>query len=201
LSFLIVGHGGDVYTNIQLAEKYYVAALEDDNQRIPSFLCGPRKEADLSQRMPLVVGRAKPCGTFLAWLCKSLAHVEARWQSAIEAVEAEVQSTSDAIFYGEKNSMLTDDASFSRSRKYLWAIQVYTVFEQKLEETIAVWREFELKSLPKLYDPQMWHREESLETIRHAIFLLERKMNLLHKKRREISNLKDGVRLSKRHSS
>ena len=125
----------------------------------------------------------------------------ARWQSAIEAVEAEVQSSPNAIFFGEKNSMLTDDASFSRSRKYLWAIQVYTVFEQKLEETIAVWRDFELKSLPKVYDPQIWHREESIATITQAISLLEKKMKLIHKKRREIENLKDGVRVFKRHSN
>ena len=91
LSFLLVGHGGDVYTNIQLAEKYYVKVLEDDDQHMSNLL-RPRGEDHLSKRMPLFTGRGQPCAIFLAWLCSSLVHVIARWQAAIEAVESEIHT-------------------------------------------------------------------------------------------------------------
>ena len=93
LSFLVVGHGGDVYTNIQLAEKYYVNVLEDDDQKMPNLLRSRGEEGDLARRMPLFMGRGKPCPTFLAWMTSSLLHVIARWQATIEAVESQVQTS------------------------------------------------------------------------------------------------------------
>jgi hypothetical protein len=93
LSFLIVGHGGDVYTNIQLAEKYYVRVLEDDDQNMPNLLRPRGEEGDLAQRMPLFMGRGKPSTTFLAWMNSSLLHVIARWQATIEAVESQVHTS------------------------------------------------------------------------------------------------------------
>lgn len=93
LSFLLVGHGGDVYTNIQLAEKYYVKVLEDDDQNMFNLLRPRGEEGDLPQRMPLFMGRGKPCATFLAWMSSSLLHVIARWQATIEAVESEIYTS------------------------------------------------------------------------------------------------------------
>ena len=93
LSFLLVGHGGDVYTNIQLAEKYYVKVLEDDDQHMSNLLRPHGEEEHLSKRMPLFTGRGKPCATFLAWMCSSLLHVIARWQATIEAVESEIHTS------------------------------------------------------------------------------------------------------------
>jgi hypothetical protein len=89
--------------------------------------------------------------------------------------------------------LLSDDSSFSRSRRYLWAIQVYKVFEQKLEETVTVWKEFENHSLLKLYDPHMPHRDDSLETITRAVASLEAKLAHVIRRREEITNLRDGA--------
>jgi hypothetical protein len=93
LSFLLVGHGGGVYTNIQLAEKYYVKVLEDDDQNVPNLLRPRGEEGNLSKRMPLFMGHGKPCATFLAWMCSSLLHIIARWQATIEAVESEIHTS------------------------------------------------------------------------------------------------------------
>jgi len=204
LSFITIGHGADVYTNIQLAEKYSCDP-EDDTYDMPfcirsecdsSAAQGPsHKEREARPKgIAFFVHQRMPCSAFLVWIANSMRHVVARWQGAIVAVDKEIQSEFRSTFHGDKHSLLSDDSSFSRSKRYIWAIQVYKVFEKKLGETISVWEEFEAKSLHKLDDRQLdKHKDESLEIIHTAIEALKRKRDNIRMKRAEVSDMKDGL--------
>jgi hypothetical protein len=204
LSFITIGHGADVYTNIQLAEKYSCDP-GDDTYDMPFYIrpeCdsssaqGPRLD-DCEARpkgIAFFVHHRMPCSAFLAWIANSMRHVVARWQGAIVAVDKEIQSEFRSTFHGDKHSLLSDDSSFSKSKRYIWAIQVYKVFEKKLGETISVWEEFEAKSLHKLDDRQLDnHKDESLEIIHTAIEALKRKRDNIRMRRAEVSDMKDGL--------
>lgn len=185
LSFLIVGHGRDVYTNVQLAERYYNADDDADH--------ASQQDVNAPLGTSFFVRRGKPCSTFLAWIATSLRHVVGRWSVAIDAVDTDIESPFEVVFDGDRYSLLSDDSSFSRSKKYLWAVQVYKVFENKLEKTIAVWDEFEEHSLAKLDHKQIDHHEESLDTIHWAIEELRTRLSHIRSKREEVTNLRDGL--------
>lgn len=121
-------------------------------------------------------------------------HVVARWQTAISAVDREIESNFQATFHGDKHSLLADDSSFSRSKKYVWALQVYNVFQKKLDDTIKVWKDFEKSSLDRLDQDQLvTHKEESLIIIKAAVAALELKRDHVRDKHREVSDMKDGL--------
>jgi hypothetical protein len=204
LSFITIGHGADVYTNIQLAEKYSCDP-GDDTYDMPFFIRpeynsssteGPRhgNSGARPKGIAFFVHQRMPCSAFLAWIANSMRHVVARWQGAIVAVDKEIEFEFRSTFHGDKHSLLSDDSSFSKSKRYIWAIQVYKVFEKKLGETISVWEEFEANSLHKLDERQLDnHRDESLEIIHTAIEALKRKRNHIQMKRAEVSDMKDGL--------
>jgi hypothetical protein len=108
LSFITIGHGADVYTNIQLAEKYSCDP-GDDTYDMPFYIrskCdsssvqGPRHE-DREARpkgIAFFVHQRMPCSAFLAWIANSMRHVVARWQGAIVAVDKEFKPNSDRHF-------------------------------------------------------------------------------------------------------
>lgn len=204
LSFITIGHGADVYTNVQLAEKYSCDP-GDDTYDMPFYIrpeCdsssaqGPRHKGSEARPKGIAffVHQRMPCSAFLAWIANSMRHVVARWQGAIVAVDKEIQSEFRSTFHGDKHSLLSDDSSFSKSKRYIWAIQVYKVFEKKLGETISVWEEFEAKSLHKLDERQLDnHKDESLDIIHTAIEALKRKRDNIQMKRAEVSDMKDGL--------
>lgn len=201
LSFITIGHGGDVYTNFQLAEKYSCDP-NDDLYESPFYVqsTSKREDDDLNRfeeenrGIAFFVSRLKPSSAFLAWIANSMRHVVARWQTAILAVDRETESDFQATFHGDKHSLLADDSSFSRSKRYVWAIQVYGVFSQKLDETINVWKDFEKSSLERLDQDQLvTHKEESLTIIKAAVTALEMKRDHVRDRRREVSDMKDAL--------
>jgi hypothetical protein len=134
---------------------------------------GPRHE-DSGARpkgIAFFVHQRMPCSAFLAWIANSMRHVVARWQGAIVAVDKEIQSEFRSTFHGDKHSLLSDDSSFSKSKRYIWAMQVYKVFEKKLGETISVWEEFEAKSLHKLDERQLDNHKDTLFCLFRALFV------------------------------
>ena len=75
MSFILIGHGADIYTNYQLAEEYYVG----------SYLRSGFKPFAGN-------GSRRPCEIFLTWILRALHHVVHRWDTVIEAVDKEVDS-------------------------------------------------------------------------------------------------------------
>ena len=180
LSFILVGHGGDVYTNYQLAEKYYV---------------GPHLKG--AEGMSVFVTKTgwKPHTMFLTWISVALHHVSARWQTAIDAIDKQIDSPFHVIFHEEeeKSNLLSDDPSFSRSKTYFWAIQVYKLFEETLSNTISTWQKFKKESLDKVDDGQMPEAEDTIRVIDKAIERLSDQLHRVQMKRQEVIDLREGV--------
>jgi hypothetical protein len=132
---------------------------------------------------------------FLTWISMALHHVAARWQTAIDAVDSQIDSPHAVIFHEDedKSDLLSDDPNFSRSKTYFWAIQVFRLFEETLTKTIATWEEFKKDSLLKVNDGNIEHWEAQVQMIDNAIRSLNDKLRRVQKKREEVVSLRDGV--------
>jgi hypothetical protein len=131
----------------------------------------------------------------LSWIGVSLHHVLWRWQSAIEAVENEIKSSSQIVFMRDRSDLMADDPQFSLSKTYFWALQAYKLFEETLLETITTWNKFKSESLPRLDDPRMCpeDRQTSIDDIDDAIKELEAKVARIKKRYKEVKDLRTGL--------
>jgi hypothetical protein len=183
LSFILVGHGSDVWTNYQLAEKYFVAPQPSSAGGLSVFVS--RKTWNT------------PCAMFLAWIYVAFHHVTSRWQLAIDAVDAQIDSPFQVIFQEDKPDLLSDDPHFSRSKTYFWAVQVFKLFEEYLTKTIRTWEEFKANSLDKISDNRTQEakkiRDEQVHNIDVAVAGLRNKLQRVVKKREEVISLREGV--------
>ncbi|OCK75586.1 hypothetical protein K432DRAFT_429309 [Lepidopterella palustris CBS 459.81] len=181
LSFLLVGHFKDVTTCVQLAESYFKF-----DPYAKKALGHPFRQYDLSQSPGLML---------LSWISVGLHHVLWRWQSAIEAVEHEIKSSSQIIFMTDRSDLMADDPQFSLSKTYFWALQAYKLFEETLLDTIGTWNRFKTESLPRLRDRRVDQEEwqTSIQDIDDAIAELEVKVNRIRKRQKEVKDLRTGL--------
>jgi hypothetical protein len=181
LAFLLVGHFKDVTTCVQLAESY--------------FKFDPYAKKALKHPFRYYDTHQSPGLMLLSWIGVSLHHVLWRWQSAIEAVENEIKSSSQIVFMRDRSDLMADDPQFSLSKTYFWALQAYKLFEETLLETIAAWNKFKSESLPRLEDPRMCpeDRQTSIDDIDDAIKELEAKVARIKKRYKEVKDLRTGL--------
>src|SRR5271170_5835207 len=125
---------------------------------------------------------------FLTWISMALHHVAARWQTAIDAIDSQIDSPHAVIFHEDedKSDLLSDDPNFSRSKTYFWAIQVYKLFEETLSKTISTWKKFKRESLDKVDDGQMPEAEDTIHVIDKAIERLSDQLHRVQVKRQEV---------------
>lgn len=64
------------------------------------------------------------------------------WQRLIEKYETLFRSKSTRIGSEETDLDMFDDARFTKSRKYFWAIKTLNDFVTKIEDSIRIWQEF-----------------------------------------------------------
>ncbi|KAL2001264.1 hypothetical protein VTN02DRAFT_1971 [Thermoascus thermophilus] len=185
LSFILVGFGDEVYTCYQLAEKYFVGPYITGAGKSTLFINPDQRRLD----------SWTPSAIFLSWIMVTMHHVQLRWQIAIDAVDAQIDSPSQIIFSEENPDLLSDDPQFSRSKTYFWALQAYKMFDDALSATINTWYEFRQNSLPCLNDGRMsaedW--ESSTRSIDAAIDKLNEKLLWVRKKSSEVRDLRDGL--------
>ncbi|KAJ9232409.1 hypothetical protein DTO166G5_4729 [Paecilomyces variotii] len=185
LSFILVGVGNDVYTCYQLAEKYFAGPYITGTGRSTLFVNPDGRR----------LGSWTPASIFLSWIMVAMHHVQLRWQMAIDAVDAQIDSPSQIIFSEENPDLLSDDPQFSRSKTYFWALQAYKMFDEALTATIDTWFDFRQNSLHCLNDGRMpakdW--EDSIRSIDHAVEKLQEKLLWIRKKSIEVRDLRDGL--------
>lgn len=185
LSFLLVGHFRDVSTCVQLAESYF----KYDPYRVQSA-----EPAESSSFRPLQPDEPA-AALFLSWISVALHHVLWRWQSAIEAVQAEIKTSRHIVFMDDRNDLMADDPSFSLSKTYFWALQVYKLFDDTISESIAAWERFSDQSLPQLQDPRItdndWQR--NVRDIDDAVDELRKKITKIRTMTDEVKELRRGL--------
>ena len=81
MSFILVGHGHDIYTCYQLGEKYFNGPKSGE---LRTFVNSPTWT---------------PSTLFLSWIAMALHHVSIRWQDAIAAVDAQIASEEAVVFH------------------------------------------------------------------------------------------------------
>lgn len=81
MSFILMGHGNDVYTCYQLGEKFFNGPKPDEYR---TFVHSPTWT---------------PSTMFLSWIAMALHHVGIRWQDAIAAVDAQIASEEAVVFH------------------------------------------------------------------------------------------------------
>jgi hypothetical protein len=81
MSFILIGHGHDIYTCYQLGEMYFNGATSND---LRTFVNSPMWT---------------PSTMFLSWIAMALHHVGIRWHDAIAAVDAQIASEEAVVFH------------------------------------------------------------------------------------------------------
>jgi hypothetical protein len=85
MSFILTGHGHDIYTCYQLGEKYFNGPKSGE---LRTFVNSPTWT---------------PSTMFLSWIAMALHHVTVRWQDAIAAVDAQIASEEAVVFHQVDN--------------------------------------------------------------------------------------------------
>jgi len=85
MSFILTGHGQDIYTCYQLSEKYFNGPKRDD---LRTFVNS---------------STWTPSTMFLSWIGMALHHVGVRWQNAIAAVDEQIASEEAVVFHERDN--------------------------------------------------------------------------------------------------
>jgi hypothetical protein len=85
MSFVLAGHGQDIYTCYQLGEKYFNGPKSGEFR---TFVSSPTWT---------------PSTMFLSWIAMALHHVGIRWQDAIAAVDAQIASEEAVVFHEMDN--------------------------------------------------------------------------------------------------
>jgi hypothetical protein len=85
MSFILTGHGQDIYTCYQLGEKYFNGVKPD---QLRTFVNSPTWT---------------PSTMFLSWIGMALHHVGIRWENAIAAIEEQIGSEEAVVFHEIEN--------------------------------------------------------------------------------------------------
>jgi hypothetical protein len=85
MSFILTGHGHDIYTCYQLGEKYFNGPKSGE---LRTFVNSPTWT---------------PSTMFLSWIAMALHHVTVRWQDTIAAVDATIASEEAVVFHQVDN--------------------------------------------------------------------------------------------------
>ena len=174
-SFLYIGLGVDWGTCFQLYDRSYVTSMSG---------------FDIDQAY-----YDGPIAIFLAWLYGSMRHARFRWEKAIEALNSTIETPVNIVFSGENTDLLADDIRFSKSRTYFWALQVYKMFERRLDETITIWESFAAEHEFDMFDGIMPRIQINiaLERINYNVGVLRDLRNVVRKKQEEVESLRRGL--------
>ncbi|KAF2104083.1 hypothetical protein NA57DRAFT_50929 [Rhizodiscina lignyota] len=185
LSFLYIGHFKDVSTSVQLAESYF---------KYDPYHTTDVGSSESSLFRPLNPNEP-PAMLMLSWISVALHHVLWRWQSAIDAVQAEIKSSRQIVFMDDRNDLMADDPQFTLSKTYFWALQAYKLFEETISETVTTWRRFQDESLPVLRDNRVPSEEwkKAVQDINDAVSELESKTRAIRKRAEEVRDLRKGL--------
>ena len=181
LSFILTGHGLDVFTCYQLVDRYF----QDPTKKDPVFQ---------SPVFNVLGEQATPAALFLSWLGRALSHVVRRWDLAIDAIDSHIDETFQIIFSETNPDLLSDDPQFSRSKTYFWALQAYKLFDETLSETIEAWtafRESHCSKLAERPDDPLW--QSSVAQIQLRVNRLQDQRAHIRKKVEEVQSLRAGL--------
>ncbi|KAH0565503.1 hypothetical protein GP486_001097 [Trichoglossum hirsutum] len=179
MSFILAGHGHDIYTCYQLGEMYFNGTKPSD---LRTFVNSPTWT---------------PSTMFLSWIAMALHHVGIRWHDAIAAVDAQIASEEAVVFHRIDNFDLSNgakDLKISTLRTYFWALEAYKLFEERLGATVDAWEQFQRHSLDKVNDGRNSEDySKSVEFIELSIARLKDKIEWVRRKSEQVLRLRDGL--------
>ncbi|KAL8718983.1 MAG: hypothetical protein Q9225_003956 [Loekoesia sp. 1 TL-2023] len=105
-----------------------------------SFAAGPTNVASLN--LPDAMMRCVESGLYIS---------QQYWQRLLEIYETQFRSQSTRIGSEETDLDMFDDAKFTKSRKYFWAIKTLNEFVTKIEDSIRICQEFRNRWI-KMYE-------------------------------------------------
>ena len=112
------------------------------------------------------LGKLTQAGAELKFIGQGLEKISERWSEFQAYFDYMLDSGSSLMHPSDHDNLLFDDGSFSRSRKYFWAIDCLTEFDVSITDNLRQWEQYRLAridpimgNLPDLDRRLLYHAE------------------------------------------
>lgn len=92
-----------------------------------------------AQASSYLLGRLDQSGAELHMIGQGLERITARWAEFLSYFDYILDGGDSLMKPAEHDNLLFDDGAFSRSRRYFWAIDCLSEFEQSITDNITQW--------------------------------------------------------------
>ena len=142
-------------------------------------------------------GRERPSSVFVDLVVICLDTVDAEWSRIAQYMDEYLSDDSTFMQPDLHDTLLIDDGSFSRSRRYFWIISTLSDFEDKLQITIDQWPVYR-KNWTTSWEsghPENWNEEvcKKLEMIEDKIGIFRDRVAHFKALRSRAIALRDGL--------
>lgn len=100
------------------------------------------------QELGHCLGKLSRIGAELNLISQGLRRISERWAEFQSFFDYVLDGGDSLMQPGEHDNLLFDDGSFSRSRRYFWAIDCLVEFDNSISDNIAQWEHFKAAISP-----------------------------------------------------
>lgn len=141
------------WTLLVLAPDHF---FNDKNTSFPMSASSPGK----AQALGYSLGRLTQPGAELNLIGQGLERIADRWADFLSYFDYILDGGDSLMKPAEHDNLLFDDGAFSRSRRYFWAIDCLSEFENDITDNLTQWELYKAVRVPSMNDlPELDQRQ------------------------------------------
>lgn len=133
--------------------------FNENNLSFPIYSQTPQKVETLGHSF----GRLHSVGAEMNLIAQGLGKISERWTEFHSFFDFTLDGSDSLMQPSEHDNLLFDDGAFSRSRRYFWAIDCLSEFDNSISDNINQWELYkQARVLPRLAAgelPELEHRQ------------------------------------------
>ena len=157
----------------------------------------PSKTADIGFKTTQTtidpLGKLTQAGAELKFIGQGLEKISDRWADFQAYFDYMLDGGNSLMQPTEHDNLLFDDGAFSRSRKYFWAIDCLTEFDNSLGDNIAQWQQYRVARIIPIAHMLPEVELRLLEQVERQCRILENQQESFRQKLTAIRALRDAV--------
>ena len=139
------------------------------------------------------LGRLNQAGAELHLIAQGLERITERWADFLSYFDSFLDGGDSLMKPTEHDNLLFDDGTFSRSRRYFWAIDCLSEFELTITDNIAQWELYKAARVPTL-EGMSEHDQRQLAIAERQYRILQNQRESFRQKLASTRALRDAVR-------
>lgn len=147
-----------------------------------------------SQALGYSLGRLTQAGAELNLIGQGLERIADRWADFLTYFDYILDGGDSLMKPAEHDNLLFDDGSFSRSRRYFWAIDCLSDFEISITDNITQWELYKVARVPSMKDLNE-HDQRQLALAERQYRVLQNERESFRQKLASTKALRDAVRI------